>query len=470
MDTVYFGLTIETDGLNCQDVAARLFICPRISPELALKMLDMLNTGKLSVGKFEDITDTYIKELKVQKESGTDISRVMRKKLEAWENTFSTPTTEDYNYIYKTFNLAQRDLFGGTNEPATNYFKSAKELAAYVKQYIKGQDDAINKLAVSFFQHIDSKRKHYTSMVKTPVLLMGDTGTGKSELLRVFGQALNNECPIIRINSSEIVPSAWKGLHISDILMREVAGKNSIKDLEYAVLVLHEADKIPHFGKDIVGSNGTDMDCDLMRDLMRLFETGHSLHLENGFDQNTMVPKTYRLPVDNLLIVFDGAFCGIESIVKKRLHLENTIGYANTKREEYSSADLRKMVVNDDLISYGFMSELIGRIGNIVVMNRLSTDVIYEIMTTAKNNVLQAHIDYCSKNNIELVFKEEALRYIASIAYDSGLGFRNVKTVLSRALNTLYFEMPGETTGEKQVVEISKDYIAQNLNNFTKTL
>lgn len=462
---MYYGLNMgqHGDGFNPQDVAARLFICPRISPEHALKILDMLQSGKLSVGKFEDMTDTYIKELKVQKESGTDISRVLRKKLEAWENTFGTPTTKDYNYIYKTFNLVQRDLFGDTCDTGTNYFKTAKELAAYVKQDIKGQDDAVNKLAVSFFQHIDSKRKHYTSMVKTPVLLMGDTGTGKSELLRIFGQALNNECPIIRINSSEIVPSSWKGLHINDILVREIDGSTSIKDLEYAVIVLHEFDKLTHFGQKIVGSNGSDMDNDMMRDIMRLFETGHSLHLENGFDQTTMSPKTYRLPVDNLLIVFDGAFGGIESIIKKRLHLGATIGYTQTKREEYSSVDLRKMVTNDDLISYGFMSELVGRIGNIVVMNRLSSDVIYEIMTS-KNNILQAHIDYCSKNNIELIFNEEALRYIASIAYDSGLGFRNVKTILSRALNALYFEMSGETAGEKQVVEISKDYIAQNIN------
>ena len=464
METMFFGLSIEMDGVNSQDIAARLFICPRITPEHAIKMLEMLKTGKLSIGKFEEMTDGYIKELTAQKEASVDHSQIMSNKLDAWTKTFGVPTNEDYEYLRNTYNLTQHDLFGSTSGAKINNFKTAKELAAYVKQYIKGQDDAINKLAVSFFQHIDSKRKNYTSMVKTPVLLMGDTGTGKSELLRIFGQALNNECPIIRINSSEIVPSSWKGLHISDILMREIDGNTSIKDMEYAVIVFHEFDKLPHYNQKIVGSNGSDMDNDMMRDIMRLFETGHSLHLENGFDQKTMAPKTYRLPVDNLLIVFDGAFGGIENIVKKRLHIGNSIGYAQTKRDEYSSIDLRKMVTNDDLISYGFMNELVGRIGNIVVMNRLSSDVIYEIMTTAKNNILQAHIDYCSMNNIELVFKEEALRYIANIAYASGLGFRNVKTVLSQALNALYFEMPGEAIGEKQIVEISKDFIAQNIN------
>ena len=463
METMYFGLSIELDGVNSQDIAARLFICPRITPKHALKILDMLKTGKLSVGKFVEMTDGYIKELIDQKESSVDCSHIMSNKLEAWTKTFSAPTIDDYEYLHNTFNLTQHDLLGGTGGEKINNFKTAKELAAYVKQYIKGQDDAINKLAVSFFQHIDSKRKHYTSMVKTPVILIGDTGTGKSELLRIFGQALNNECPIIRINSSEIAPSSWKGLHISDILIREMGGNTSLRDLEYAIIVFHEFDKLPHYNQKTVGSNGSDMDNDMMRDIMRLLETGHSLHLENGFDQKTMAPKTYRLPVDNLLIVFDGAFGGIENIVKKRLHIGNSIGYAQTKRDECYPNDLRKMVTNDDLISYGFMSELIGRIGNIVVMNSLSSDMIYEIMTTAKNSILQAHIDYCSMNNIELVFHEEALRYIANVASVSGLGFRNVKTVLSQALNALYFEMSGESTGEKQIVEISKDFIAQNI-------
>lgn len=122
---------------------------------------------------------------------------------------------------------------------------------------------------------------------------------------------------MIRINTSEIVPAAWKGLHITDILAREINNDVTIKDLEYAIIVFHEFDKLTHFGQKIVGNSGTDMDTDMMRDIMRLFETEHSLHLENGFDTHNMSTRSYRLPVDNLLIVFDGAFSGITEIIKK---------------------------------------------------------------------------------------------------------------------------------------------------------
>ena len=312
----HFGLHIaKNDKFDAlQDIAARLFICPRISPEHATKMLNLLVNGKLSIESFIDRTDTYIKELSRQKENGDDIPYIMNNKLDAWVRTFKTPTHKDYEYLEKTFGFSKEDLLGTTaietakdtvKEPVKNstaLVKSAKEMAAYVKQFIKGQNEAIDKLSVPFYQHLDSKRKQYTSKIKTPVLVMGPTGVGKSEMLRIFGKIC--DCPVIRINSSEIVPAAWRGLHINDILAREV---------------------------------------------------------------------------------------------------------------------------ND--------------------------------------NILQSHIDFCSNNNVDLVFEEDAIRYIAAEAHKSGLGFRNVKTLLSKALNRLYYDLPEGTNPKKKlIINISKDYVMQNIN------
>lgn len=476
-ETLHFGLHIaKNDKFDAlQDIAARLFICPRISPEHATRMLDMLVNGKLSIESFIDRTDTYIEELSRQKEIGDDIPYIMNNKLDAWERTYKAPTQKDYEYLEKTFGFSKEDLHGtaaiGTAKDtikesvtdSTTLVKSAKEMAAYVKQFIKGQDEAIDKLSVPFYQHLDSKRKQYTSKIKTPVLVMGPTGVGKSEMFRIFGKIC--DCPVIRINSSEIVPAAWRGLHISDILAREINDNVTIKDIEYAIIVFHEFDKLTHFGQKIVGSNGTDMDTDMMRDIMRLFETDHSLHLENGFDAQNMSARSYRLPVDNLLIVFDGAFSGIDEIIKKRLNIGCSIGYSQTQSNKYDGVNLQRLVTTEDLIQWGYMPELLGRIGECVVMNPLTSDVIYEIMTSAKDNILQSHVDFCSKNNVDLRFEEDAIRYIAAEAHKSGLGFRNVRTLLSKALNRLYYDMPEETSAKKKyVISISKDYVMQNIN------
>ena len=461
---MYFGINIRKNKkFDVNDICARLFICPRISPEHATKMLNMLVDGKLSIESFINKTDSYIEELSRQKEIGDDIPHIMNNKLAAWEKVFNTPTQKDYKYLEKKYGFTQNDLFGNTVEENVAPVKSAKEMASFVRQYIKGQDEAIDKLAVPFFLHLDSKRKQYISKLKAPVLVMGSTGVGKSEMFRIFGKVC--DCPVIRINTSEIVPAAWKGLHITDILAREINNDVTIKDLEYAIIVFHEFDKLTHFGQKIVGSNGTDMDTDMMRDIMRLFETDHSLHLENGFDTQNMSARSYRLPVDNLLIVFDGAFSGIDEIIKKRLNIGRSIGYSQTQSNKYDGVNLQRLVTTEDLIQWGYMPELLGRIGECVVMNPLTSDVIYEIMTSAKDNILQSHVDFCSKNNVDLRFEEDAIRYIAAEAHKSGLGFRNVRTLLSKALNRLYYDMPEETSAKKKhVINISKDYVMQNIN------
>ena len=461
---MYFGINIRKNKkFDVNDICARLFICPRISPEHATKMLNMLVDGKLSIESFINKTDSYIEELSRQKEIGDDIPHIMNNKLAAWEKVFNTPTQKDYKYLEKKYGFTQNDLFGNTVEENVAPVKSAKEMASFVKQYIKGQDEVIDKLAVPFFLHLDSKRKQYISKLKAPVLVMGPTGVGKSEMFRIFGKVC--DCPVIRINTSEIVPAAWKGLHITDILAREINNDVTIKDLEYAIIVFHEFDKLTHFGQKIVGSNGTDMDTDMMRDIMRLFETDHSLHLENGFDAQNMSARSYRLPVDNLLIVFDGAFSGIDEIIKKRLNIGRSIGYSQTQSNKYDGVNLQRLVTTEDLIQWGYMPELLGRIGECVVMNPLTSDVIYEIMTSAKDNILQSHVDFCSKNNVDLRFEEDAIRYIAAEAHKSGLGFRNVRTLLSKALNRLYYDMPEETSAKKKhVINISKDYVMQNIN------
>ncbi len=164
METMYLGINIRKNKkFDVNDVAARLFICPRISPEHATKMLDMLVNGKLSIESFNDRTDTYIEELSRQKEIGDDIPYIMNNKLAAWERTYKAPTQKDYEYLEKTFGFSKEDLLGTAAietakdkvkesvKDSTTLVKSAKELASFVKQYIKGQDEAIDKLAVQFF-------------------------------------------------------------------------------------------------------------------------------------------------------------------------------------------------------------------------------------------------------------------------------------------------------------------------------
>lgn len=464
MDTLYFGIAISSnDKFDAQDVAARLFVCPRISPQQVSIMLDRLIGGEMSEEEFISKTDTYILSLFYQSEQGQDYKLLMRNKYAQWCDLFAEPTADDFKYLEKNFGLTIKELYGVDEEQPIRPLRSARQLAAHIKQRIKGQDAVINKLSVAFFQHLDSKRKQYTSRIKSPALVMGSTGTGKSEMLRLFGKAC--DCPVIRINLSSVAPEGWRGFHITDIFAHEIRAGVSIDELKYAIVVFHEFDKITHYGNRIVSSAGNDIDMDMMRDIMRLFETDYSLHIDTGIDQSSMKPATYKLPVDNMMFVFDGAFHGIENIIRKRLNINRSIGYSTTAKQNlYKGVNLQTLVSNDDLMQWGYLPELIGRIGQIAVMNPLTSEVIYEIMTTAKGSVLDYHIDYCSRNNIDLRFEEEALRLIADTAYESGLGFRNVKTLLSRVMFQIYYDFPESGIDQEvKVVKINKDYILKTI-------
>ena len=148
----HFGLHIaKNDKFGAlQDIAARLFICPRIWPEKATKMLDMLINGKLSIESFIDRTDTYIKELSRQKEIGDDIPYIMNNKLDAWCKSFSAPSAKDYEYLEKTFGFSQIDLFGNSAK-SSNIITAPVDFENYVRLFVKGQDNVIKKISVPLF-------------------------------------------------------------------------------------------------------------------------------------------------------------------------------------------------------------------------------------------------------------------------------------------------------------------------------
>lgn len=116
-------------------------------------------------------------------------------------------------------------------------------------------------------------------------------------------------------------------------------------------------------------------------------------------------------------------------------------------------------MTEEDLIEWGYPPELLGRIGEVLALNPLTPETIFEIMKTAKDNIINHHIDFCYNNNINLTFSDDALQYVADKAYSSGLGFRNVKTILSKALNSFYYELSdNHTSKNRKSIVINKEY------------
>lgn len=376
-------------------------------------------------------------------------------------------TETDKKYLFENFSFNESNLKIGdtTMEDNDSSFHSPKELAEIVQQGIKGQDDAINRLSVPIAMHDMCRRNGVPNIIRS-ILLMGDTGVGKSETIRLYGNIFNNKYPIIHVNSNEIVPMAWKGLHLSDLILNSMQSNGyTIEQMKYSIIMFHEFDKIVHYGQRLVGDRSTDQDNDMVRECMQLFETGRYLVLENGLNPQSYQPCRYNLPTDNLLIIFDGAFVGMENIIRKRLHLNQSLGFSRIQENSCEINNLMKEVTKDDLVTWGYLPELVGRIDEVVVMNKLTSDIIYEILTDAKDNIMQTHIKFCEQNSIKVEFTKEAIWMISNKAASSGLGFRDVRSSLSRIMTPIYFEHCGATSENTLTIVIDKEYVEKQLKN-----
>lgn len=510
----YFGLQFwGNENYDYVDVAERLFVCYDIPVGHVQTILDMLGDGRLPKSQFAEMTDRTIAHIREDLMPRGDLYIIMRERLSKWMDIFGEPDESDYALLEVDYELSYNDLFKGRSEGVADednendddddddddddifsdeeferlgqelkecqqrvktmseeeckmakyegVTQSARALADYVKQYIKGQDDVIEQLSVPFFQHLDSMRKGYTCKVKSSVMMLGPTGTGKSEMLRLMADVCN--CPVIFLSSSEVRPTGWKGTQLTSLLARELNNGVSLDRLKYAMIIIDEVDKIPRHNCTTLSSNGNDDAFDMMRDLMRILDVGHTLHIENGNNPMEGTPNIVELPTENLLVVFSGAFSGIEKIIQRRMRVGASMGFGATKSGDAEAENYMKYVTTEDLEEWGFLPEFLGRIGVFAVMNPLTVDTIVEIMKQAKGNILEGHVDYASHNNVDLRFSDEALRIIAEKAYASGLGFRNVKAILSEVMNRLYFTMSDGESGESRVVNVDREFMKNNL-------
>lgn len=441
-----------------QELASRIFLCADIQVDHAVDIAILLQSGELPVEKFIEKTTPGMQAMLADK------GHALEERYAEWSGAYGEFSADDYTFLQDNYQISRNRILCLPKRLTKSAISSPKQLGNEVKKYVRGQDEAIEMLSVPFFQHMQSKQNRYNLEFKAPCLIVGPTGVGKSEMIKRFADLMN--CPVIRINTSDITATSWKGESINDVLARHLADGMKAKDMEYAIVVFHEIDKVTQRNRRMLSEGGSDLGFDMQRNIMRLFESKHQLHLtmKNEYGLNG---ESCDMPTENMMFVFDGCFAGMEQYIKRRLNCKESIGFGQ-KTENKFDKDYYYLqhLVGEDLVSWGMMEELVGRIcGNVVVMNPLSSDAIYDIIKNADQNVLLSHVKYCAANyHTELAFEEEALHYIAELAFQSGLGFRNVRMLLSKALNKFYYNLESDPSHEMNKVLISKEFVVNQLN------
>lgn len=323
------------------------------------------------------------------------------------------------------------------------------EILAFLNEYVIGQNSAKIVLSVAVYNHIKRVRNKEKHIEKSNILMIGPSGCGKTELAKTIANFLN--APIIICDATRFTEAGYVGDNVESILTKLYMKANKNIDLaERGIVFIDEIDKLKKNhsgGKDVSGEG-------VQQALLKLVE-GSDVEVPISRLPNGEY-KTITMNTENILFICSGSFGGLQKEVRKE---KRPIGIQCTTNHLDEKSRLKK-IDSEDLMSFGLIPELIGRLPVVVELEKLTMEELVEVLKRPKNSMVSQYKTLLELDGASLEFQDDALSYVAEIAYKGETGARGLKSIMENTMIPFMFRVPDMDMGAKIV--ITKDEVERS--------